>query len=44
MESPTGVSGLRDLLSDDRERRSSSEEWEKVEQIVTSEDWESEPK
>ena len=34
VESPAGASGLRDLLSDDvdsnRERRSSSEEWEKV--------------
>jgi len=34
VESPVGASGLRDLLSDDndltQERRSSSEEWEKV--------------
>jgi len=33
VESPVGASGLRDLLTDDndsRERRSSSEEWEKV--------------
>ena len=34
VESPVGASGLRDLLTDDsesiRDRRSSSEEWEKV--------------